>query len=449
MDSNSSKKTDPHARPKPRSFYAPNPNSLVIGLVQRGISGSIRRKLRVTHVEISDDDLARLKGLQGKRCLLTPSHSGGWEPHIMMCLSTMLDDYFYFVAALEVFEQSAVNRWVMPRLGCYSILRGTVDRASFSMTRKILAEGKRWLVIFPEGEAVGQNGMLVPFQQGVFQLAFKGLDDARETNPQAELYCVPIAIKYIYEQDMTSEMQQSLTRVEQRLSLGDDGCPADLHARLRRVCEAVLAANEKARGVKPPADSTMDDRIQHIKQQTIEKLEYQFDINPQMKQMPLDRIRTLFNAVDRIVLDEPPTSTYEQQLHTERVRMARATYDELWRLLKFVAVYDGYVTESLTVERFMDILALLEYEVLGIRRVWGPRKAMVRVGDPVNLADRWDDYSADRRATTASVTADLENQVRDMLTAIGRANETAMDVDGSLGEKIGQASDEGSGLGVG
>lgn len=426
MDSSSSQKTEPHARPKPHSFYAPTPNSLVIGLVQRGIRGNIRRKLHVTDVEVSDDDLAKLEALQGKRCLLTPSHSGGWEPHMMMCLSTRLDDYFYYVAALEVFEQSAVNRWIMPRLGCYSILRGTVDRQSFSMTRKILAEGKRWLVIFPEGEAIGQNSMLVPFQQGVFQLAFKGLEDARDNDPAADLYCVPMAIKYIYLSDMTREMKESLERVEARLTLGNGDCPTDLHARLRRVCDAVLAANEKARGVKPPAGSTMDDRIQAIKQRTIEKLEYQFDINPPMKQSPLDRIHTLFNTVDRIVYDEPPTAAYEQQLHTERVRMARATYDELWRLLKFVAVYDGYVTESLTVERFMDILALLEYEVLSNRRTWGPRKAIIRVGEPVNLADRWEGYSTDRRATVTSVTAEIESQVRDMLAELGRQHETPM-----------------------
>ncbi|WP_425397234.1 lysophospholipid acyltransferase family protein [Aeoliella sp.] len=421
-----SKTPDPHARPKPHSFYAPKPNSLIISLVQRTIRRSMRRKLHVTDVEISDDDLAKLRALQGRRCLLTPSHSGGWEPHVLMCLSAMLGDYFHYVAALEVFEQSAVNRWIMPRLGCYSILRGTVDRSSFSMTRKILAAGKRWLVIFPEGEAIGQNAMLVPFQQGVFQLAFKGLDDARNDDSTASLYCVPMAIKYVYLRDMTQEMNESLARVEECLTFADNDRPADLHARLRRVCEAVLAANETARGVKPPADSTMDQRIQAIKQRTIEKLEHQFDIKPPMKQMPLDRIRTLFNTVDRIVQDDPPTSAYEQQLQTERARMARATYDELWRLLKFVAVYDGYVSEALTVERFMDILGLLEHEVLNNRRTWGPRKAIIRVGEPVDLADRWESYEADRRTTVTNVCAEIESQVRELLAEIGRERETPM-----------------------
>ena len=70
------------------------------------------------------------------------------------------------------------------------------------MTRQLLAEGKRWLVIFPEGHAIWQNSILAPFQQGVIQLAFKAYEDATAADANAHLFCVPIAIKYIYLKDM-------------------------------------------------------------------------------------------------------------------------------------------------------------------------------------------------------------------------------------------------------
>lgn len=422
----SSSPYDPKARPRPHSFYGPRPNRLVIALVQRRIARTLRRQLKVTKVEIADEHLARLKALANQRALLTPSHSGGYEPHVMMYLSRLVGDYFHFVAALEVFEQSPLNRWIMPRLGCYSILRGTVDRQSFSTTRELLAKGERPLVIFPEGEAVGQNAMLMPFQQGVFQLAFKALEDARAEDPDARLLCVPIAIKYVYLEDMSADIKASLTQLEQHLALPADECLESVHARLRRLSEAVLAANEEARGIKPAEGSTMDERIQSIKQEVIEKLESDLDVRPQDRQTQLDRIRALFNAVDRIVHDKPANSPYEQQLAEERVRIAKALYDELWRLLKFVAVYDGYVSEAMTVERFMDILGLLEHEVLNRRRVWGPRKAVVEVGEAVDLADRWQAYSADRREAVAQVTCDIEGEVRQMLRSIGLEHETPM-----------------------
>ena len=52
--------TDMRARPKPFTFYPPKINRFVIGLVKMGIKRSIRRKLRVTEIEISDDDLGIL-----------------------------------------------------------------------------------------------------------------------------------------------------------------------------------------------------------------------------------------------------------------------------------------------------------------------------------------------------------------------------------------------------
>ena len=159
-----------------------------------GIMPSIRRKLKVTEIEISDADLQKLRALKGQRCLVAPSHSGGYEPHIIMYLSKLLDDIYNYVAAVETFEQSPINRWMMPRLGVYSIIRGAVDRPSFSMTRQLLAEGKRWLVIFPEGQAIWQNSTIVPFQPCVFQLAFKSLEDAKKTDEQAHLVCIPMAI---------------------------------------------------------------------------------------------------------------------------------------------------------------------------------------------------------------------------------------------------------------
>ena len=135
------------ASPKPFTFYPPQTSPFWVRLAKMGIRRAIRRQLRVTQIEISDDDLDRLRNLKGERCLLTPSHSGGFEPHIILYLSKLVDDIFQYVAAIEVFEQARLNRWLMPRLGVYSIIRGAVDRPSFNMTRQILAEGKRWLVI--------------------------------------------------------------------------------------------------------------------------------------------------------------------------------------------------------------------------------------------------------------------------------------------------------------
>lgn len=406
---------DPRARPAPFTFYPPKNNRLVTWLVQLGIRSSIRRKLRVTEIQISDDDLETLRQLKGQRCLLTPSHSGGFEPHIIMYLSKLLGDSFNYVAAMELFQRSWINRWLMPRMGVYSIIRGAVDRQSFSMTRQLLASGKRWLVIFPEGEAIWQNSVVLPFQQGVFQLAFKGFQDAEKEFGPTHLYCVPIAIKYTYLQDMHGEIDASLTRLESKLGVRNEPTTPTRYRRLRRIVESVVAANEKANDFKPAADSDLGDRAEQLKLHAVCQLEQELGLTPSNKQTLLDRIRALFNAVDRIVHEESNGSEYEQQLAAERQKAVKKHYDALWRVLQFSALHDGYVKTSMTFERFLDVLCLLEMEVCKERKIWGPRMARVQIGKPVDLKDHASAYAADKRGTLQSVTASLETSVSGML----------------------------------
>src|SRR6185436_8764449 len=210
--------------------------------------------------------------------------SGGFEPHIVMHLSKLTDDIYNFVAAIEVFEQAPINRWLMPRLGVYSIVRGAVDRQSFAKTRELLAAGKRWLVIFPEGHSIGQNSTLAPFQEGVVQLAFKAYEDARAAGAGAHLYCIPIAIKYIYLTDMHDEIDRSLDRLAEALSISKTATSASRYARLRQIAEAVLIANEKAHQVKPDPASGMNDRIQNLKVLVASKIERQLGIVPNDRQ---------------------------------------------------------------------------------------------------------------------------------------------------------------------
>ena len=419
MSMSSRLKPDRRARPRPFTFCPPKNNHFVIALVKTFLRRDIRRKLQVTEIDISDDSLERLRRLKGERCLVTPSHCGGFEPHILMYLSKLLKDDYNFVAAMELFEQSPFQRWVLQRLGVYSIVRGAVDRPSFSMTRQLLAEGKRWLVVFPEGETIWQGSTLMPFQQGVLQLAFKGYEDARKTEHDASLFCIPMAIKYVYLQDMHDEIDESLGRLEARLAIPRAPDSLGRYERLRRVVEATLVANEKAHHVQPSESSGMNERIQNLKQCVVSRLEQELEVTPSAGQPLLDRIRTLFNAVDRIIFDETAASDYEQQLAAERQQAVRVLYNDLWRLLQFVAIYDGYVRESMTVERFMDVLGLLEAEILQQRRNWGPRKALVEVGEPIDLKDYFDLYSKDKRGVVAGVTSALESEVREMLDALG------------------------------
>ena len=399
---------------------------MVIRLGQRLVPWLIRKNLKVVDIDIAGEDLERLRSIRGKRCLLLPSHSGGFEPYIIVHLSRLLRDDYNYLAAMEAFQRNPLLGWFMQRMGCYSIVRGTADRASFQMTRRLLAEGKRWLVIFPEGQTVWQNDTVIPFQEGVIQLAFKAYEDVAGSGPSGSLFCVPVSVKYVYLERMDDEIRESLARLESHLLAPGETPPENLTDRLRRVSEAVLAANEVKNRVKIEEGAGFDDRIQTMKEFIVCNIERQLGVTPRADQQLIDRIRACFNAADRIAAEPPQGTSYQQKLAVERQVTVRDLYDDLWRILQFVAIYEAYVRELMTVERFMDVLCLLEMEVFGKRRMWGPRKAIVRVGEPLDLRDHFAAYKTGKRAVIRKVSLSMESAVRDMLHSLSTEYSTPL-----------------------
>lgn len=413
-------------KPKPFTFRPPKNDRLIIRLAQWLFSIVSRFWWKIEDIDVDAEGLQRLRKLKGERVILCPNHPTGIDPAIVFYLSSLLDDEFNYLAAKECFENPLMG-WFMQRLGCYSIVRGTADTESFRMTRQLLVEGKRWLVICPEGETCGQNDTVMPFQQGVVQIAFWALEDLsrgkRQFAPLPPLYLVPVAIKYTYTRDMRKEIARALSRLERKLGLPSpplDLHPFSLYERLRRVGEAVLAIAEKEYGVRPPKDATLNDRVQRMKEHIVNRVATVLGVTFRPDQPLIDKVRVLFNTVDRIVYDEPKGSEYERQLHRQRQEEVKALYDDLWRVWRFVATYDGYVRETMTAERFLEVVGRLEWEVFGKEWIRGPRKALVTIGEPINLTDHWTEYQRNKRATVAAVTEELERRVKTLLSDLNR-----------------------------
>jgi 1-acyl-sn-glycerol-3-phosphate acyltransferase len=408
----------PPARLSIGGFRPPKNRKSVIRLGRLLLPLFLRLFARVVEIDVSEEEIEGLKKLKGKRVVLTPSHSGGFEPSILFHLSGLLDMDFNYLAAREIFGRVPLLGWLMQSLGAYSIIRGTPDKNSFEMTRRLISGGTRWLVVFPEGDTCWMNDTLMPFQQGVAQFAFWACEDLARHGDLPPVYFAPIAVKYLYLKDMSGEIEWSLSRLEERLALEAGG--ASPYERLRRAGEAVLATVEKEYNVRPPENASLNDRIQNMKEHIVGSLAAELGITLHAEQPLIERVRDLFNAVDRIIYGDTVGPGYATHLHYHRQQEARGAYHSLKRVLHFIALYDGYVRESMTAERILDVIGLLELEVFGKRRVRGPRKAVVKIGAPQDVSGYFPSYKADKRAALRAVTADLETSVRKMLSDLSR-----------------------------
>ena len=242
-------------------------------------------------------------------------------------------------------------------------------------------------------------------------------EDLAKRGEALPLYFVPMAIKFVYLRDMDPTIDRSLQKLERKL-VGPNPRPLSLYDRLRRVGEAVLSAIEKKYNVLPGKDADLNQRVQFMKELIVSRIETELGVSPRPEQPLLDRIRFLLNMVDRIVFSDIGSSDYEQQLNERRQKQAQGLYENLRQVLRFIVVHDGYVRESPTAERFLDLLGMLEWEVFERRPSWGPRKATVKIGEPLNVAAHIPRYRADKRGALQEVTMSLESSVRRMLAEL-------------------------------
>ena len=295
--------------------------------------------------------------------------------------------------------------------------RGSVDREAFRTTRRLLAEGTHPLVIFAEGEISRQNDTVLPFESGVTQLCFWALDDLAKADRVKPLYVVPIGIKYIYDADMWNEIEGSLTRLEREILPQSSPSADDLYSRLRQIGAAVISILEREYKLKVAEDRALNERIEQLREHILSQMEEFMGVTPQPSVLPRTRVRALKNLIDAEVyreMEEIPA--YERQIHEQRLEKFQEFYPDLNRLFNFIAIYDGYVGENRSPERFLEVITRLEREVFGDSKPRGPRIAYMRFGAPKNLLDRYETYRQDKKQTVQDITLELETEVQALIS---------------------------------
>ena len=365
--------------------------------------------------------LERFKKVSGKRGMICPNHSNRIDPVVMFAFSTMVKEDFNYVAAREVFDWDyGFNGWLLQRLGAYSVVRGAADRESFKTTRKVLAEGKKKLVLFPEGEISRQNDTLMALESGAAQLTFWGVEEltkmSAQNNGQLEpLYLTPVALKYTYATDVRPALRKTLSALENRLGIKTES--TEFYPRLQAIAAKLLETMEKEYGLKSTADTATNDRIKALRTHILTSVAAQLHITLPPNAKPLEAVRILRNAMDDFVyVDEAPKSEYHRKIHDEKAAIVKGFYRDLDRIVNFIVIYEGYFKEQNTQERFTDIVERLESEIIGgDPSTKGPRRVLLDIGESINMSERYADYKKEKKVVLNKITDEVSRQISDML----------------------------------
>ncbi|HEY9784118.1 MAG TPA: lysophospholipid acyltransferase family protein [Candidatus Obscuribacterales bacterium] len=403
-------------------FRPPKDTPWLISLVKLLSPLYMKVSLHDTRLQIVDGALERFRKLHGQRALVCPNHSNRHDPQVMFCFSKYVGEEFNFVAAREVFDwDRGLNGWWLQHLGTYSVVRGAPDRESFKMTKKILVEGKKKLVLFPEGEISRQNDTLMPLETGAAQLSYWAFDELKKTQPEATIHIIPMALKYTYPTDIKPALDHTLSLIEEKLGLRSPG-KGSLYERLLAASQALLLALEKEYNLKPKPEATLLERIRVLRSAVLDKMAGYFKMDGAQGDKLLDSVRVLRNKIDDFIYEDDETlSEYQRQVHEEKAATMKGFYKDLDRVVNFVAIYDTYVKEHMTQERFTDVLERLEHEVLGGEpTIKGPRTVLVDVGNAIDLQSYGGAYKSNKRDCLAKITDELFSQISTMLAKLDK-----------------------------
>ena len=341
----------------PDEFISAKPSPAVRGFFQK-VLPLILPWLNIVGVDYRPEDLTLLQNLADRRVLLTPNHPTNTEPALLFHLSGAVRQAFHFLACRESFDHWG-GLWggIIRRVGAFSVVRGTADRASFRATRELLSRPGAKLVIFPEGEVYSQNDSLLPFHSGVFQLAFWAMEDLRKAaeesgealgNPDISLFIVPVAIKYRFVRDMSAAVEASLLRLEK--FTGDAPSPGAPHYnRLRRIGEAMLHSleTEYRLPVEKDAGADLTPRLNAVKEAILQRVAAAAGVAlPKGDTLP-ERMRALIHVIETVTREEPKETTpYDTELRRLQQDRSRPLLRDLSRLANWIAVYDGYVARA-------------------------------------------------------------------------------------------------------
>jgi len=404
----------PRRKPKAYRFRPPRHVPALMAFGRLAAPWYLRAVIHVTDVEISADDRAKLEALRHERVVLTPNHPTH-DPVVMFQLSSMLKMQYYWLAAREVFERP-LQGWVVSRVGAYSVDRGVKDADALNTTRRLLKEGRHWLVLFPEGMEHYLHDAVLPFLPGAARLGLGALSDLAAGGDPPPLKLVPVASRYYYTRDMRPVMEQALTRLERHLDL-DDPPPADWQARQDRISDVVLSVNEEYYGVPPEPGADVTARLVRLREVVIARVADSLGVPAQHRDKPLrNRVRRLMTIAHRRMQETPEAGgEYARELASRRLGWAGRLLKELRRVMEFVSITPDLAAGPPTVENYLDVIGRIEMEVFNKWRSFGPRRVQISVGEPVDLREYYARYQDDPDEASEAAMLEVEHRVRELL----------------------------------
>ncbi|MEZ6041122.1 MAG: lysophospholipid acyltransferase family protein [Planctomycetaceae bacterium] len=346
--------------------------------------GYLRRKYAVTEVEVRGAESLKQLHDQGHGILLAPNHCRMSDAIVLQSLSRQAELPFYVMASSHLFRGEKSLAWVLRRLGAFSVNREGIDRQALQKAIDILLEGLRPLVIFPEGALSQANDRLNALQEGVSFVARSAASKLEKSDNATEgfkrkVLIVPVAIRYLYRGNIEATAGDILSSIERRLSWKPFQSE-DLVTRIYRVGNALLGLKE-LEFLGSTQSGELSDRLNHLMNHLLVPLETEW-LNGPRDGSVIGRVKELRKAILPAMIDG--------ELSPEEMNRRWKQLDDASFAQSLSLYPPQYVAGRPSVDRILETVERFNEHLNGDESAHGPMKAVVQVGQPIEVSAKRD-----------------------------------------------------------
>ena len=345
--------------------------------------------------------VAELK-LAGDAVLLAPNHADHSDPHVMMEMGGRHGLPLHFMAAREIFEESALTAWALQSMGVFPIDRDGPDLSAIKTAIGLL-ERSVPLVIYPEGEIYHHHERLDPLMEGVASILLKAASRMREDR---QAWLVPVGIRFRHDPGVEATFVQRLSRLEDRIGWTPRPAMA-VDERIIRLGAGVLALKE-TEFLGRAGSGELQERLPVLCGNLLAMVEERHGREPKASTPP-ERVRALRYRIRRKLLDDgkPPSPAERSALLDD--------LDAVFTALQAHSYIGDYLLSDPTLDRRAETIMKLEEDLFGFPCYPCPRDVRVIAGEPVAVSAMVRDGSLPAKGGAGVLTELLERRLGDLL----------------------------------
>jgi 1-acyl-sn-glycerol-3-phosphate acyltransferase len=203
---------------EPYQFVPPFYSNWGPHILRHYVRRYVRKAYGVHSVESRHVERLRASIAGGNHIMLAPNHCRLADPMVIGIMALEVPTYLFAMASWHLFKQSAFQSFIIRALGAFSVLREGNDRKSLEAAIDILVDGKRPLIVFPEGALTAHCDIISEMMDGPTFLARQAVKRLKKAGRSRGVVIHPVAVRYQYNGDVEKAVGPTLDELEARLS---------------------------------------------------------------------------------------------------------------------------------------------------------------------------------------------------------------------------------------